>query len=125
MLSEGKTAYIDTIEYDNVQNIDNGTKATIDRPFPLHANPVIVFPNPIKAGAMLKIILPEKPSHYQRLQIHDINGQHITTKELSDGTPSTLISIGLPYHLSSGTYVVRFIDKTGHLSSIKFLVVAN
>lgn len=120
-----KTAHIDTAKYDNGQIVSNTSSATIDSRIPVQKNQVIVFPNPIRAGSMLKIIMPDKSNHYKQLQIHYVNGQHITTEELSDVTPYTFISIGLPYHLSSGTYVVQLIDKTGHVSSIKFLVVAN
>ena len=120
-----KTAHIDTVEYDNKQQSNHAFNATIDSPIPIQKNQIIIFPNPIKAGSILKIIIPEKSNHYKGLQIHHINGQHITTKELIDVTPSTLITIGLPYHLSSGTYVVQLIDKTNQVFAVKFLVIGN
>lgn len=89
---------------------------------PSSVNRLKVYPNPVKSNATLHIEWNQTESGYHVLQLFNVSGQLIFTKEMFIDEEAKLLSVDLP-SLTTGNYFIKMTNKkTSRSYTSKILV---
>ncbi len=82
-----------------------------------------VYPNPAKAGSDLKVSFSDQPAGRYTMQLLDIGGHLIDSRQISIGGKMQVQTYSLPKKLSKGTYLLKIVGETQKLTGISPIIV--
>jgi len=84
---------------------------------------ILVYPNPIKAGALLTIVAADPENFPRQIQLISSSGQILTSILQNKNEYSTTFSIRIPENVTAGTYFIQLIYNDNTIKTTKLVVM--
>ena len=82
-----------------------------------------IYPNPVRANGTVKLSFANQPLGKYQIQLIDISGQLISSREVNIGSRSQIEELRIPKGIAKGSYLVKVASTAGNVSMTNTVIV--
>ncbi len=86
-------------------------------------NKIGVYPNPASANGLVKLAFEDQPSGRYQIQLTDISGKLISSKEVNINNRLQVQDFNIPGMIVTGNYMIKVMNKGNKTVSVTQLLV--